>query len=99
MASVAPLPEAVPLSSKQVATLQPELKKFKAYAQSAKFQQDEHERHDRVEFFQLEFPKRIPQLSEADLAELISDLWAAQIWGNKQYLVQQIVAKNGEKEI
>ena len=40
-------------------------------------------------------PKLIPQLSEADLTELVFNLWAAQIWGNKQYLVQQIISANG----
>ena len=84
-----------PLSREQVPSLQPYLSGYGRYAKSAEFKRDEEERDLKVRFFQGEFPNRISSLSEADVTELVKHLWAAQMWGNKQYLAQQIVSKNG----
>jgi len=40
-------------------------------------------------------PHRFPELSESDLNEIVSRLWATQIWSNKQHLVHKIVSVNG----
>jgi hypothetical protein len=88
-------PEPLQFTKGQRDALQPHLKKFKAYTQSPQFQSDMEHRGSQVDFFQREFPKRLPDLAESDLGELVSHLWAAQIWGNKQYLIQKIVSANG----
>jgi hypothetical protein len=88
-------PTPLQLSDAQLKALEPHLKQFKIYAQSAQYQDDARFRKEKVDFFQREFPAKIPQLSEADLTSLVEHLWAARIWGNQQYLVQQILSANG----
>jgi hypothetical protein len=88
-------PEPLKLSKAYYDALEPHLKRFKTYAKSPQFQSDMVNRRSKTEFFQRDFPKRLPDLAESDLSELVSNLWAAQIWGNKQYLVQKIVSTNG----
>lgn len=68
---------------------------FKKYLASDQHAGDLAAREKRCHFFQQQFPKRLTELSEADVVELVTHLWATQMWGNKQYLAQQIVAKNG----
>ena len=85
----------VSLSSEQVNELQGHIKKFSKYLKSANFLQDIDDRNSRVLFYQNELPKKIDELSEIELEEIISNLWASRIWGNKQYLVQKIIAENG----
>lgn len=87
--------EPLQLSKAQCEALLPHLKKFGKYIKSPQFESDVEHRRGQVEFFQKDFPKRMPELAESDLAELVSRLWAAQIWGNKQYLIQKIVSTNG----
>lgn len=39
--------------------------------------------------------EKLDQMSEVSFSELISDLWASGLWGNKDYLVQNIIQSNG----
>ncbi len=91
------MPEPLQLSTAQRDTLEPYLKKFKAYSKTTDFERDQEARHSRLYFFQAEF--NLGELAESDLVELISHLWAAQIWGNKQYLLQKIVSANGMEKV
>lgn len=75
--------------------MQEYIKKFSKYLKSANFLQDIDDRNSRVLFYQNELPNKIDELSEIELEEIISNLWASRIWGNKQYLVQKIIAENG----
>ncbi len=38
---------------------------------------------------------RLKNMTEIEFGELISNLWASAIWGNKDYLVQKIIDDNG----
>jgi hypothetical protein len=89
------LPQPPRLSKAQRDALEPHLKRFGAYTKSPQFKSDIEFRSAQTEFFQREFPKRLYELAESDLGELVSRLWAAQMWGNKQYLIQKIVSANG----
>jgi len=42
---------------------------------------------------------RIKNMTEIDFGELISSLWAARMWGNKDYLVRKIIDDNGMDKI
>jgi hypothetical protein len=93
------LPEPLELSHAQREAIKPHLKKFRTYAESPRFKQDQELRRDQLDFFQREVPKRLPVFSEADLAEIVTRLWAARIWGDKQYLIQKIVSVNGIEKV
>jgi hypothetical protein len=97
MQSTKAVPDPIQLPTAQRDALQPYLKEFKAYSKTTEFERDQEARHSRLYFFQAEF--RVGELAESDLTELISHLWAAQIWGNKQYLVQKIVSANGMEKL
>jgi hypothetical protein len=83
------------ISEQQRQRLAPHLKKFQDYVKTQEFQRDQAHRLEHIHFFQEELPKRLSQLSEADLSELVTRLWASRIWGNKQYHIQRIVEDNG----
>lgn len=68
---------------------------FRQYMATDAFQRDLAQRKARVAFFQQELPRRLEELSEADVEEIISRLWASHMWGNKTYLAQKIVNDNG----
>jgi hypothetical protein len=83
------------LNKQQEKLLDAHVKAFQAYVESTEFQSDQAQRLEHVHFFQSELPKRLPELSEADITEIVTRLWASRIWGNKQYHVQTIIADNG----
>lgn len=85
----------ITLSKQQKQQTALHLQAFKDYVKTQGFQKDQAHRLKNVHFFQEELPKRLPQLSEADLSELVARLWASRIWGNKQYHIQRIVEDNG----
>lgn len=72
------------------------LSSFKEYAKESRFVNDTKERIARKEFF-----KHLSQekLTELTLSEMIKKLWAAQIWGNKEYLVNKIIRDNGIEKL
>lgn len=53
------------------------------------------ERHERIKFYQSCNREKILGMSEEDFLEYISKLWAMLIWGNKQYVVDKMIADNG----
>jgi len=73
------------------------LKMFKVYSKTDSFLTDIQDRKERREFF-LNFKKR-KRISEFDFSEIIKKLWAARFWGNKDYLINNILKKNDFKEI
>lgn len=75
------------------------LRKFRQYANSEDFKEFQKERLARVAYFQKELPENLNELSEADIDELVVKLWASRMWGNKQYLVQQVIADNGIEKL
>ncbi len=83
------------LSPKQVNALRHYVKKFDSYLKSNSFSNDLSDREQRVSFYHEELPDKIEDISEIELEEIISNLWASRMWGNKQYLVQKIINENG----
>lgn len=53
------------------------------------------ERRDRVVYYQSWTADRLRAMSEEDLLEYLSKLWAMLIWGNKQYVVDKLIAAHG----
>lgn len=85
----------ITLSPEQKSAIRTHLKAFAKYVRGEKFLRDQKERLSHVSYFQTELPKRVAELSEADIDGLVVMLWASQFWGNKQYLVQKIISANG----
>jgi hypothetical protein len=83
------------LDPQQQAALKPHIRSFLRYLKTDRFRKDQEDRLRRVRYFQDELPSRLEALSEADVAALVGELWASQIWGNKQYLVQKVIEDNG----
>lgn len=83
------------LSHQQRQQLSGHIKDFLKYTDSDQFREDQADRVKRIRFFDIEVPRKLSQLSEADLHEIIAPLWAIRMWGNKQYVVQQLIADNG----
>lgn len=61
----------------------------------AKHRQDFEERLERIAYYQSWTKEKILQMSEEDLFEYMSKLWAMLIWGNKQYYVDKLISNNG----
>jgi len=87
------------LTADQKKKIRSYLKMFTEYTKSEAFRTDQAERLSRVEYFQKELPQKINELSEADIDELVVKLWASRMWGNKQYLVQQVISDNGIEKL
>lgn len=92
-------PEPLSLASIQRETLGFSFAQFRDYTQSDQFRRDQDHRKIQLDFFQREFPLRFAELAESDVLDLVKHLWAAQIFGNKQYLAQKIVLENGLGEL
>ena len=69
---------------------------YKGYTESSKYQEDCEDRQQRQWLFasllSLEF---INQMTELEFGQVISSLWASQMWGNKGYLVDKMIQENG----
>ena len=90
---------AISLTPEQKRAIKTHLQAFRRYAASEQFQKDQEERLSRVSYFQRELPGRVAELSEADMDELITMLWASRMFGNKQYLVQKVISDNGIEKL
>lgn len=86
---------AIELTPHQKKAIEVHLDRFKSYLATEEYLADQRERERRVTFFHEELPARLPELSEADITELVTMLWATAMWGNKQYHAQQIITENG----
>jgi len=85
----------VGLDHQQKQHINAQIQPFLAYLKTEAARKDEEERLRRTHYFQHELPEKLESLSEADVAEMVSQLWASRIWGNKQYLVQKVIEDNG----
>ena len=83
------------LSSEQRQAVEAHLSRFKAYLGGPEYASEKADRTRRTAFFQEDLRARLPELSEADVTELVTMLWASRMWGNKQYHAQQIITENG----
>lgn len=55
----------------------------------------QEERNERILYYQGWTKERMLKMSEEDLLEYLSKLWAMLIWGNKQYIVSKMISDNG----
>lgn len=62
---------------------------------SAEMSETIREREQRVVYYQSWTAERLRAMSESDLLEYLSKLWAMLIWGNKQYVVDKLIAGHG----
>jgi len=58
-------------------------------------QSDLKERAELVSYYRSFTEKQILCLTEEEIYEYLSKLWAMQIWGNKHYVVDKIIKQNG----
>lgn len=56
---------------------------------------DRKEREERLTYYQSWTQDRLLAMQEEDLLAYLSRLWAMLIWGNKQYVVDKMIADNG----
>lgn len=86
---------AITLTKKQINTLRQFIEKFLYYLTKAEFQRDQQERIKRMSYFQSELPTKLAGLAEADITQIVTQLWASEMWGNKEYLAQKVLTDNG----
>jgi len=86
---------AIKLTPHQKKAIEVHLDRFKSYLADKEYLADQRERECRVTFFSDELLALLPELSEADVTELVTILWATAMWGNKQYHAQQVITENG----
>jgi len=60
-----------------------------------KFERDYEERQHFVNYYQSFTRNNIMRMTEDDVYQYISNLWAMLIWGNKHYVVDKIIEENG----
>lgn len=59
---------------------------------------DIRERQELLNYYQSFSSNKILNMTEEDIYEYISKLWAMRIWGNKKYIVDKIIDDNGLDE-
>ncbi len=60
-----------------------------------KFKEDSKERLELIEYYQSYTRDKIIRMTDEDIYQYISKLWAMLIWGNKHYVVDKIIENNG----
>ncbi len=69
---------------------------FKEYLLSLEREDDLQKRLERSEMLgQLLSRAGLERMTELEFGQVISSLWASQIWGNKGYLVDRLITTNG----
>jgi len=83
------------INPKQEENLKEAIKLFKDYSKTKNFREDMIDRKEREIFFSKLDWQTPEELDEFKFGEIISKLWASQIWGNKDYLIKKIISQNG----
>jgi len=75
-------------------------KYFRIFIKSVDFKKEmeDREQHRKLSINILERTK-LKNMTEIEFGELISNLWASSMWGNKDYLVKKIIDDNGIDKI
>jgi hypothetical protein len=68
---------AVDLNPEQKKVIRPYVQAFKKYVKGEEFLKDQEDRLSRVSYFQRDLPKKVRELSETDVDELVTKLWAS----------------------
>jgi hypothetical protein len=58
------------------------------------YEQDREERMERSKYYQGWTPEKLESMTEEQIYEFISKLWAMLIWGNKKYVVDKLISDN-----
>ena len=66
-----------------------------AHDDQERHQRDHAERQERIEYYRSWSAERIRNMTEEDLYDYMSKLWAMLIWGNKHYKVKKLIEENG----
>lgn len=61
----------------------------------AKHQQDVDERSQIANYYRRFTKDNILAMTDDDIYEYLSKLWAMQIWGNKHYVIDKVIEDNG----
>ena len=68
---------------------------YKKYTQSSEYREDCDDRQQRQTLFaSILSPRSIDQMTELEFGQVISSLWASQMWGNKSFLVDKMIKEN-----
>ncbi|MEW5870805.1 MAG: hypothetical protein AB1894_16140 [Chloroflexota bacterium] len=68
---------------------------FQEYLESADGQEDQLQREDRKQLYKkLLSPDGLYTMTELEFGQVMSSLWASQMWGNKSYLVDKLLRDN-----
>jgi len=68
---------------------------YKQYIQSTMYIEDVDDRKERETLYRnLLSRENIDQITELDFGQIVSSLWASQMWGNKGYLVDKVIQEN-----
>jgi len=59
-----------------------------------KLKVDYEEREERIIYYKTWAKDKILEMTQEDMFEYLSKLWAMLIWGNKQYIIDKIIADN-----
>lgn len=73
---------------------------FMKYTLSSEYLADRAARQERQALFaNILSQQAIDQMTELEFGQVISSLWASQMWGNKGYLVDKLLQENGLQEL
>ncbi len=61
----------------------------------SKFDTDLNERKERAAYYQSWTPERLKAMNADEFTEYLSKLWAMRIWGNKEYVANELMSYNG----
>jgi hypothetical protein len=85
---------AVVLSDESKSRLKPQIDSFVAHLATEAAKKEQLERQQHLHYFREELPALLDNLSELDVANVVGQLWASRMWGNKQWLVQRVIEDN-----
>lgn len=64
-----------------------------------KLQEDYRERNERANYYQKWSKDKILKMDKKEFTKYVGKLWASQIWGNKDYMVNKLINNNGFEEL
>lgn len=88
------------LTSKHKGNVAKYIPAYKKYLNSSSAQEDKSSREARITLYhQILAPEALDQMTELELGQVVSSLWASQMWGNKGFLVDKIIQDNGLQKL
>ncbi len=75
------------------------MQEFKKYSKTNEFEEDMIDRENRSYFFSKLSLEVMESMDEFLFGEIVSNLWASQIWTNKDYLIKKIISQNSLEKL